>query len=477
LNSKTWEEFRPLLSLFSLITVWPVLSHTSASISYLFQTSFQIPLLEKMNVDRHNFPTQLFLILSAIADADFIAIDFEFSGVASNINRSGSRSFATLQERYDEVRAASAKYSVIQVGITTAHLQFPSTTQGEGSGNRNNLNVSEDSQTFELKTWNIDLCPILEEEFGVNRDFSLQSGAAQFLLANRFDFHRPFAQGVRWMSRNEEKEAQKAAKLREDPGRFQQIQLKPEEVESLAFVERIRSDVRKWMSDREPGKTLLITSRLVKSNPDNINKAMKGVQIQSPDSTLTRFDRKLVHQLLRAEFPDLAARMVGANMIISRIDVAKETQFTEAKRRRIQEQINNAVGFRWIVEALCGGNIQEINLKSLALEHNEPIASVSSRHEHLMKKLKATRPVLVGHNVFGDLMYLYQNFLGDLPEKVEEFSRLVTSMFPVVIDTKYMATEELDLSSTSSLDQIGEVLKNEPEPRICKTFQSLDFFY
>src|ERR1700761_2434721 len=137
-----------------------------------------------MNVDRHNFPSQLLNILESIAEADFIAIDFEFSGVARNNSKNSGRTIQTLQERYVEVKAAASRYQILQVGITTAHQIFPIRTRIV------NLNDIPE-QRFELRTYNIDLCPTIEDDLGVDRDFVLQSSAAEFLLANRFNFEKP----------------------------------------------------------------------------------------------------------------------------------------------------------------------------------------------------------------------------------------------------------------------------------------------
>ena len=40
--------------------------------------------------------------------------------------------------------------------------------------------------------------------------------------------------------------------------------------------------------------------------------------------------------------------------------------------------------------------------------------------------------VVVGHNVFQDLVFLYSQFLGRLPETVEGFSHVIKETFPVV---------------------------------------------
>jgi poly(A)-specific ribonuclease len=417
---------------------------------------------ENMDIDRLNFPFHLLNILDNIASADFIAIDFEFSGVASNNSKRSGRKIQSLQERYLEVKAAAEKYTILQVGLTTAH-QVLSAEDNE-----------TDEQKFELRTYNIDLCPTIEDDLSLDRDFILQSGAAEFLHTANFNFDRPFSAGVRYLSRAEEVAARQVAKERTERTHFGDIQLQDEDTDALTFVAKVRSEVREWRDKHRrrvsDSTQLWILSRLVhwRHAP-----AVGAGERASPEHELTGFDKKLVHQLLRAEFPELTAAGRGSYMVISRADREKDKRVAEGRMKRANEQINVHVGFRWVVEALCGGSIRDISLKSLAVDEEGNRASfefydLSRRHADISKKLQSRRPVLVGHNAFGDLMYLYQKFLGDLPETVEEFGRMVGEMFPVVVDTKYMATHGFGSSTQSALDQIVTMLGNQTTPEICK---------
>jgi poly(A)-specific ribonuclease len=434
--------------------------HISASFQQLKYAT-----LITMNVDRHNFPSQLLNILESIASADFIAIDFEFSGVARNNSKHSGRTIQTLQERYVEVKAAASRYQILQVGITTAHQIFPSRTRI--------VNLDDiPEQSFELRTYNIDLCPTIEDDLEVDRDFVLQSSAAEFLLANRFNFEKPFTHGLRYLSRAEEAVARQAAKSRSDKSRFGPIQLSEEDTDALAFVEKVRMEVQEWLDEYRRSDTLWIMSRLVhwrKAPP------LSSSGRPSPEHELTGFNKKLVHQLLKAEFPELIALSRASGMVISHIDPAREKQLAKNRARRANDHINIQIGFRWIAEALCGGSIRDINLKSLAVdEHgnrtNFDFYESSRRHSDITRKLESHKPVLVGHNAFGDLIYLYQNFLGDLPDTVEEFGSLIRGIFPVVVDTKYMATHDSGSATSSSLDQIMSNLENEMRPKISQWF-------
>ena len=75
-----------------------------------------------MDVKGKAFQSQLPGLLEAIADAHFIAIDLELSGIQSRyINKpagliDGGKQ--TLQQRYEETKEAAEKYQVLQIGLT-----------------------------------------------------------------------------------------------------------------------------------------------------------------------------------------------------------------------------------------------------------------------------------------------------------------------------------------------------------------------
>jgi poly(A)-specific ribonuclease len=61
---------------------------------------------------------------------------------------------------------------------------------------------------------------------------------------------------------------------------------------------------------------------------------------------------------------------------------------------------------------------------------------------------------------------LYRCFIGDLPEDVGEFRAKLNEMFPLVIDTKYMATMNMMRWADTSLHAVEADLNSEGKPRI-----------
>lgn len=76
-----------------------------------------------MEVTRASFHTDLPRLLSDITESCCVALDLEFSGIFSRLNRTApangsSDGGRSLQSRYEEVKEAAEKYQILQVGLT-----------------------------------------------------------------------------------------------------------------------------------------------------------------------------------------------------------------------------------------------------------------------------------------------------------------------------------------------------------------------
>lgn len=77
-----------------------------------------------MDITRQAFHNQLPAIIAAIADAHFVAIDLELSGIpGKQINRPRVDGVygdgkPSLQQRYEETKKAAEQYQVLQLGMT-----------------------------------------------------------------------------------------------------------------------------------------------------------------------------------------------------------------------------------------------------------------------------------------------------------------------------------------------------------------------
>lgn len=399
----------------------------------------------KMEVDKPSFYPLLLDILTDISEAHFVAIDLELSGVPSKQVRS-EPGRQTLQQRYVETKEAAERYQILQVGITCV--------QQDVANNK-----------YLLKPYNFDLNPLIDERgLDFERIFSFQSGAVEFLLRNGFDMAKPFYSGVPYLSRAESREARDRHAKRQDKTALADIQIKPTEVESLAFLDRIRNEVNHWLATKSL-ETL-----------DYVNIAPLGaesIEDGEPPQDLSRFEKRLVHQLVRAEYPELVTISKRGFVQVTRFDQEREERIAADRKRELHERINRQKGFRWVIEALLGSDLSNLDLKECARDpvNGQPIFADLDTYRAQFNRahvlMRGNPRVLVGHNCFIDLIYIYRTFIGALPDTVEEFQHKLHNLWPTIVDTKYLATHNCgDINPVSSLEQIAYQLSAQATPTL-----------
>jgi poly(A)-specific ribonuclease len=179
------------------------------------------------------------------------------------------------------------------------------------------------------------------------------------------------------------------------------------------------------------------------------------------------------------EYPSLVTISKHDFIQIIDYDEERERSIREQRVTRVQERAWKQRGFRWVAEALAGGDLTNLDsgcfinimASSAAVGPNYPLKEFSDK---LKQRLKENRPVLVGHNLFSDLIYFCRCFFGPLPRKVEEFQSMAHELFPVLMDTKYMATHNCgSINPKSSLAELNDNLAKKAIPKI----STHDFLY
>lgn len=427
-----------------------------------------------MEVDKTAFWGRCLEIIEAISRADFVSFDLELSGIPT---KEKSSTKMTLEERYLDVKGAADRYTILQIGLTSVEKNM-------------------ENDRYNVRPYNFNLNPLLEERLDIERIWSIQSGAAEFLLSHGFQMDLPMTKGVPYLSRDEARKAKQLAYARWDKSNIADVQLKPEEVQSLEFVNKVRIAIDNW---RESGKVcrrvegqgkpgtccpavlpMLFPTAFSPTVPNYSQPNLSFLNIVSTDPTgeqptypeLGNFEKRLVHQLVRAEYPDLVSIPKPQSVQIVPFNEDREKSILRNRKRGLRSQIERQTGFRWIIEALCGGDLS-VDAELFARDVHTGAAKcadmydLKSRFARARLALQQRRPALVGHNLFTDIIYLYRTFIGSLPPTLEEFREAIHEHFPFIVDTKYMATHNCgDINPKSSLDEIHKKLRVQEKPLV-----------
>ncbi|KIW84678.1 hypothetical protein Z517_00066 [Fonsecaea pedrosoi CBS 271.37] len=360
-----------------------------------------------MDINSGNFSEEVLKIIQHVADSRFIALDLEFSGVSGR--RPGGRSGKLdLHEYYHDLRSAAQIYQVLQVGLTI---------------------VSEDvvKGRYEARPYNFHLSPLpATKESVFTRVWSYNSGAISFLLRNGFSIDKPILQGIHYLSRQEEDQVRK--RLTEDEQMKSNISDMTLKEEDSPLVEHIKQSIDEWQTlPKDKQETYL-------------NIPTEDAEEPIP-SILNRYQIRLTHQIVRNEYPKLKTQGMGHFVQITNPTFKQQANERKEREKKREAEIANAIGLRWVLEAIIGGDITKLPhyyVISGFPPEDQP-KDVQALLNQLQKKLQSQSRALVGHNCLTDVMNLYRCFIGDLPEKVEDFRARLQELFPVIIDTKYVA--------------------------------------
>lgn len=410
-----------------------------------------------MDIDRLNFPPNLLYILESIAQSRFVALDLELSGVSVRPygRPDPHRRTHTLQDRYLETKAAAEKYTILQVGFTCVKEEYRSSA-GEAGPSQ----LSYISQPF-----NVNLSPVIDDRVDVDRDVAYHSGAIDFLNSVGFNFQTPLQWGVPYLSRVEAKLAFDRAKERSerDNQAYSDMHIGDDNADAHKLMQQARSLIAPWTAvDRDATEHLFIGPRRLFQGTD-----------RAKEQDISRYEKRLIHQVVKTEFPHLVSVNKKGGIALMTQDLDREANVKRLRLQEARDRIHRQTGFRWVVEALAGNDLTGIDPKWFTQDPDTgdaktmDMGSLKSRLQRACHTLRHRPRVIVGHNVYGDLVYLYSTFIGALPDTIEEFQQKVHELFPIVIDTKYLATHgHQNSTQPSSLEQLAEQLQDQQDPRI-----------
>ncbi|KAJ3362886.1 hypothetical protein GGF31_001311 [Allomyces arbusculus] len=174
-----------------------------------------------ITITHDTFMAALPVVREAIAKADLIALDCEFSGIddphATPLDR--PLFYDSPEQLYQKSRAIVAKYRLLQLGLCCLTK----------SGNNSN--------TYGARAFAFHLCPRAHADLGLDSTVTFQTSALQFMAKNGYDFGLTLGHGIAHLSRADVRHVEVDAQ----PYPFQAV-FRPALGEAIAQIERFLAD-------------------------------------------------------------------------------------------------------------------------------------------------------------------------------------------------------------------------------------------
>lgn len=354
-----------------------------------------------MEVTRKNFKECLNTVYGAIEEADFLAIDGEFSGISDGPNVSAlTNGLDTPEERYTKLKKHSMDFLLFQFGLCTFKYDLK-------------------ESKYVTKTFNFYIFPKPFNRTSPDIKFICQSSSIDFLASQGFDFNKVFCHGIPYLNQEEETQLREQTEERRNQhanGVGTPSFVSPSSSKGPAHV----PEEHKEFINRVVGKIeALFTS-------DD-----KSVDLEP----CTGFQRKLIYQTLNWKFPKgihvetVETEKKERYIQVSKVDEEERKKIEQQKLEKEQEELNDAVGFSRVIHAI----------------------SKSGK-------------LVVGHNMLLDVMHTIHQFCCPLPEDLQDFKEVTMCVFPRLLDTKLMASTQpfKELITSTSLAELEKQLKETP---------------
>ena len=163
--------------------------------------------------------------------------------------------------------------------------------------------------------------------------------------------------------------------------------------------------------------------------------------LKDPEGKVTQippcngYVRKLIYQTAKQRFKAGIHMESSTNdkkerfIVVTKVSEDEKKKLEEAKQAKEQELIDNAVGFSQVV-----------------------------------KMISQSGKLVVGHNMFLDLLHVIDQFLCPPPELFGDFKATINAVFPRLVDTKVMANTQpfKDLIPSSVLADLAKHVSTKP---------------
>uniref|UniRef100_A0A8C7HV87 Poly(A)-specific ribonuclease PARN n=1 Tax=Oncorhynchus kisutch TaxID=8019 RepID=A0A8C7HV87_ONCKI len=275
-----------------------------------------------MEVTRTNFKDSLSTVYSAIEEADFLAIDGEFSGISDGPNVSAlTNGLDTPEERYMKLKKHSMDFLLFQFGLCT-------------------FTYDQAESKYVIKTFNFYIFPKPFNRTSPDTKFICQSSSIDFLASQGFDFNKVFRHGIPYLNQEEEVQLREQYEERrsQSNGSGNPSYISPNSnkgpgsipEEHREYIGRVVEKVESLFTtsektvDLEPctGKMCIYTTLLFQSQ-------RKGVLCDD----IMGFQKERYIQ-------------------ISKVDDEERKRRERQKQEREQEELNDAVGFSRVIHAI-----------------------------------------------------------------------------------------------------------------------------
>uniref|UniRef100_A0A452DIW9 Poly(A)-specific ribonuclease PARN n=2 Tax=Bos TaxID=9903 RepID=A0A452DIW9_BOVIN len=275
-----------------------------------------------MEIIRSNFKSNLHKVYQAIEEADFFAIDGEFSGISDGPSVTAlTNGFDTPEERYQKLKKHSMDFLLFQFGLCTFKYDYT------------------DSK-YITKSFNFYVFPKPFNRSSPDVKFVCQSSSIDFLASQGFDFNKVFRNGIPYLNQEEERQ------LREQ---YDEKRSQSNGAGALSYTSPNTSKCPVTIPDDQ--------KKFIDQVVEKIEDLLQSEENKNLDlEPCTGFQRKLIYQTLSWKYPKgihvetLETEKKERYIVISKVD--EEERKRREQQKHAKEQGKLVIGHNMLLDVM-----------------------------------------------------------------------------------------------------------------------------
>jgi hypothetical protein len=418
-----------------------------------------------VNVTKENFVEQSNDLLRHLPTAAFVAIDEEMTGISIPGTGRPPKEQAPFQ-RYPLLKQVPERYAIIQLGICLFHPVVTTaldtdTPNDPVSASTNGTTTSEPSTPststppppppgteWQVRRYNFYMFPGGESNYNPaeTREVVLNPSAVAFLNKHNMSFDLWSKEGIpfateqhaeivlaKYVQKQQERLAAAAQAAAHEPtvqetARSSKVNLRRRD--DIEFFSRAMGGLRDWLD----APTTTATTQ-----------DAEGASYLLP--ACNSFLRRAFYESVEKEYPSLivesAAPTYPNQIRVLRLNQAeKEAREERLRREGWEDVVVHKIGM-WRIFAALSAVCRGEEVPREAVTFAESYDQVDWNWQAYNKEPIRRKIPLIVHNGFMDILFLLTHFVHShkLPESYVDIKALIRQYFPVVYDTKVVATE------------------------------------
>jgi len=340
---------------------------------------------------------------AAIKNADYVTMDCEFSGLSLS-QKDQRHGFDSTEDIYLKMKDLCSTFFAFQIGICA-------------------FNWDSENSKYLASPFNFYVFPSSKFK---NERLTFQSSTLTFLTENNMQWDTVFQKGLHYWQRNR----------------------KSELVDKVNnYFDSNDTESRRHYWNRLGGKSDEDREEIiqhVKEFLDKPTKAKESLEVRPNRNRACWMAAVRDVKNLCWKRGDSKVRSAKDKTItITKYPPSEESQ---AKSQSIKDTDSNKSDSSGPDEGMPAKNITQ-EMEELKLDPDEETKkeindTIKSEYgfTHIIDKLIEAKKPIIGHNMIFDIMFLYRQFIDDLPKSYDEFVKGWTNAFPVTYDTKLMSS-------------------------------------